>query len=72
MVRADCGCRESELKIENAATLDTSADLSDFAARVQREASRRGFLEAPRQAVLGDGSVWIWKTTTELFPQATQ
>ena len=58
--------------IESAATLDTSPDLSDFAARVQREASRRGFSEAPRQAVLGDGSVWIWNTTTELFPQATE
>ena len=58
--------------IESAATLDTSPDLSDFAARVQREASRRGFSEAQRQAVLGDGSTWIWNTTTELFPQATQ
>jgi hypothetical protein len=58
--------------IESAATLDTSPDLSDFAARVQREASRRGFTEAQRQAVLGDGSTWIWNTTAELFPQATQ
>ena len=58
--------------IESAATLDTSPDLSDFAARVQREASRRGFTEAHRPAVLGDGSAWIWNTATELFPQATQ
>jgi len=58
--------------IESAATLDTSPDLSDFAARVQREASRRGFTEAQRPAVLGDGSAWIWNTATELFPQATQ
>lgn len=58
--------------IESASTLDTSPELSYFAARVQREASRRGFTEAPRQAVLGDGSAWIWNTTTELFPQATQ
>jgi hypothetical protein len=58
--------------IETAAALDTSPDLSDFAARVQREASRRGFLEAPRQAVLGDGAPWIWNTATELFPRATQ
>jgi len=58
--------------IESAATLDTSPDLSDFAARVQREASRRGFTEAQRQVVLGDGSTWIWNTTAELFPQATQ
>ena len=58
--------------IESAATLDNSPDLSDFAARVQREASRRGFAEAQRPAVLGDGSAWIWNTATELFPQATQ
>jgi hypothetical protein len=58
--------------IESAATLDTSPDLSDFAARVQREASRRGFTEAQRPAVLGDGSAWIWNSATELFPQATQ
>jgi len=58
--------------IESAATLDTSRDLSDFAARVQREASRRGFTEAQRHTVLGDGLAWIWNTATELFPQATQ
>jgi uncharacterized protein UPF0236 len=58
--------------IESAATLDTSPNLSDFAERVRREAARRGFPEAPRQVVLGDGSPWIWNTATELFPQATQ
>jgi hypothetical protein len=58
--------------IESAATPNTSPELSDFAARVQREASRRGFTEAPRQVVLGDGSAWIWNSATELFPQATQ
>ena len=58
--------------IESAATLDTSPDLSDFAARVQRGASRRGFTEAPGRVVLGDGSTWIWNTTAELFPQAPQ
>src|SRR5260370_6507062 len=56
--------------IESAATLDTSPNLSDFAARVQREASRRGFTEAQRPVVLGDGSAWIWNSATELFPQA--
>jgi Uncharacterised protein family (UPF0236) len=58
--------------IESAATPDTNPELSDFAARVQREASRRGFTEAARQAVLGDGAAWIWNTATELFPQAKQ
>src|SRR5436309_1749784 len=35
-------------------------------------AKRRGFTEAPRCVVLGDGSPWIWNTATELFPQAIQ
>ena len=58
--------------IESASTLDTSPDLSDFAARVLCEATRRGFTEAARPVVLGDGSPWIWNTAAELFPQATQ
>jgi hypothetical protein len=58
--------------IESAATADTRSELSDFAARVEREATRRGFAEARRRVVLGDGSTWIWNTATELFPDATQ
>jgi hypothetical protein len=46
--------------IESAAALDTSPNLSDFAERVLREANRRGFVEAQRPVVLGDGSAWIW------------
>jgi len=57
--------------IESAATPDTRPELSDFAARVLREATRRGFAEATRRVVLGDGSAWIWNTTAELFPDAT-
>jgi hypothetical protein len=56
--------------IESAAALDTSLERSDLAERVLREATRRGFTDAPRYAVLGDGSTWIWNTATELFPQA--
>jgi hypothetical protein len=58
--------------IESAATADTSLNRSNLAERVLREATRRGFTEAPRYAVLGDGSAWIWNTATELFPQAIQ
>ena len=58
--------------IESAATSDTSPERSDFAERVLREATRRGFTEASRCVVLGDGSAWIWNTARELFPQATQ
>ena len=58
--------------IESAAAPDTSPKRSDLAERVLREATRRGFTEAPRCAVLGDGSAWIWNTAEELFPQAIQ
>ena len=58
--------------IESAATTDTSPDRSPFAERVLRETTRRGFTEASHCVALGDGSTWIWNTTRELFPQATQ
>jgi len=54
----------------SAAAPDTSLTRSDFAERVLREATRRGFTEAPRRAVLGDGAAWIRNTAGELFPQA--
>jgi Uncharacterised protein family (UPF0236) len=68
----DPGSISYSAAIESAATRDTSPDLSDFAQRVLREATRRGFTEAARPVVLGDGSPWIWNTAAELFPQATQ
>jgi len=46
----DAGSISYSGAIESAATPDTSPDLSDFAARVQREANRRGFTEAPLDA----------------------
>ena len=58
--------------IESAATADASPVRSDFAERVLREATRRDFSNASRSVVLGDGSLWIWNTARELFPQATQ
>lgn len=54
--------------IKGAATLDTSPELSDLAARVLRESIRRGFAEAGRRVVLGDGSAWIWNIAAELYP----
>ena len=68
----DAGSITYSAAIESAAVPDTSLTRSDFAERVLREATRRGFTEAPRCAVLGDGSAWIWNTTGELFPQAVQ
>ena len=58
--------------IESAAAQDAKPARSDFADRVLREATRRNFTKAPRCAVLGDGSAWIWNTAKELFPQAIQ
>jgi len=58
--------------IESAAAPETSLKRSDLAERVLRETTRRGFTEAPRCAVLGDGSAWIWNTAAELFPHAIQ
>ncbi len=58
--------------VESAAQNDTDKGESKFAARVVREARRRGFERAPRRAVLGDGAKWIWNLATEQFPDAVQ
>jgi hypothetical protein len=58
--------------IESAAQKDTDPSPSEFAARVEREATRRGFDRAARRAVLGDGAKWIWNLATENFPDAIQ
>lgn len=58
--------------IESAARRDTDEAPSEFAQRVVREATRRGFETARRQAVLGDGAPWIWNIATEHFPGALQ
>ena len=54
--------------IESAAVPDTSPTRSDLAERALREATRRGFTEAPRCAVLGDGSLDL-EHGQELFPK---
>jgi len=54
--------------IESAAQKDTDEVPSEFAARVEREATRRSFERAARQAVLGDGAKWIWNIASERFP----
>jgi hypothetical protein len=58
--------------IETAATHDTDEELSPFAQRVDREARRRGFDQARRRVVLGDGATWIWNLADEQFPGAVQ
>jgi hypothetical protein len=49
-----------------------AARSSPFALRVDREAQRRGFNQAPRRVVLGDGAVWIWNVADEACPGAIQ
>ena len=68
----DAGSVTYSAAIESAATRDTDAAPSEFAQRVAREAQRRGFEQAPRRAVLGDGAAWIWNLADEHFPGALQ
>lgn len=68
----DAGSVSYSAAIESAAHNDTSQAPSEFAARVEREAARRGFALADRQVVLGDGAKWIWNLADEYFPDAIQ
>lgn len=58
--------------IESAATHDTDEHPPEFAQRVVREATRRGFGQAGRRVVIGDGALWIWNLADEHFPDAIQ
>ena len=58
--------------IESAASRDTDHQPSAFARRVRREAERRGFPQAQRRVVLGDGANWIWRLAAEDYPGALQ
>jgi hypothetical protein len=68
----DHGSVSYSAAIESAASRDTEQGPSDFAQRVQREAVRRGFGEAERRVILGDGAKWIWNIAEEQFPGAIQ
>lgn len=70
--RRDPGSVSYSAAIESAATRDTDLEPSEFAARVVREAVRRGFEQAPRRVLLGDGAVWIWNLAHEQFPGVIQ
>ena len=58
--------------IDSAAARDTDATPAAFTQRLRREAERRGFPQAPRRVILGDGAKWIWAAATEMFPGAIQ
>jgi len=68
----DAGSVSYSAAIESAAQRDTDELPSEFAERVEREATRRGFEHAARRAVLGDGAKWIWNLADEHFPDAVQ
>lgn len=68
----DRGSVSYSAAIESAASKDTDEVPSEFAQRVEREASRRGFDHAQRRVVLGDGAKWIWNLADEYFPGAIQ
>jgi hypothetical protein len=68
----DKGSISYSAAIESAAQKDTDNTPSEFAMRVEREATRRGFERAARRAVLGDGAKWIWNLASEHFPDAIQ
>jgi hypothetical protein len=58
--------------IESIATRDTDQEPAPFAQRVLREIERRGFNDASRQVVIGDGAPWIWNFANEHAPDAIQ
>ena len=68
----DPGSVSYSAAIESAASRDTDPAPSVFAQRVRREAERRGFPQARRRVVLGDGAPWIWKIAGEDYPGAIQ
>jgi hypothetical protein len=68
----DPGSVSYSAAIESAAQRDTDEVPSEFAARVQREATRRGFDMVARRVVLGDGAKWIWNLADQHFPDAIQ
>lgn len=45
---------------------------SEFGRRIYAEAYRRGWNRAQKKVVMGDGAEWIWNTSQELFPGATE
>ena len=70
--QTDPGSVSYNAAIESASAKDTDRQPSLFTQRVGREARRRGFYDAKRQVVLGDGALWIWNLSAELFPGAIE
>jgi hypothetical protein len=59
-------------RTKNARTcVATMQDCDEFGKMVAAEAYRRNFQAAPRGALLGDGSAWIWKQQEKWFRHLT-
>jgi len=59
-------------RTKNARTcVATMQDCEEFGKMVAAEAYRRNFQAAPRGALLGDGSAWIWKQQEKWFSNLT-
>jgi hypothetical protein len=59
-------------RTKNARTVvATMQDCHGFGKMVAAEAYRRGFYDAKRGAILGDGSAWIWAQQEKWFPTFT-
>ena len=68
----DPGSASYSAAIESVARRNTDPAPAPFALRVRREAERRGFPQAARRVVLGDGAAWIWCLAAEDYPGAIQ
>ncbi len=68
--KIDTGSATYTAAIESARTADLDPQPAPFVQRIKREARRRGFYDAERQVVIGDGAPWIWNAFAELFPAA--
>ena len=68
----DAGSVSHNAAIESIATRDTDREFAPFVRRVLREIERRGFLDAGRRVLLGDGAPWIWNFAEEHVPDAIQ
>ena len=68
----DPGSVTHSAAIESAAARDADPQPAPFARRVLREIARRGFQDAARRVVPGDGAAWIWNLADEHAPGAIQ
>ncbi len=57
----------TQSSVIDSARAPTTGGMSEFAARVRREAQRRGVLDSAEAVILSDGAAWIEKTMRTVF-----